>query len=112
MQVLLLYPITSQKALSIFDCVPYGDESRLRADPIERCYDATWDRWAALARLCVIIYCFGVPLAVVVAARRYGRGSPAQRRCVHVLIRACELRRSRTLTLDAPHDSEPLIPSC
>ena len=69
--LLIQYPTISRKTLTLFDCIPFEDTWLLRVDPAVKCDDAQWSVWAAVAVGGVVVFCAGMPLAVVLLAYRF-----------------------------------------
>ena len=86
--LLIQFPTISRKTLTVFDCVPYYEQSLLRSDPTLHCYDGQWFMWAPVAAIGAGVYCLGLPFAAWLVSRRLHSGNASTRRLVYVLTRS------------------------
>lgn len=60
--VFLLYPPTTDTILKMYKCSYYEDEWYLTADLSIKCFDSTWDLYAGLSGIFILVYIIGIPL--------------------------------------------------
>ena len=75
--LLLLYPSLAKTALIPFDCVRYGGDRLLRADPVVACDDASWRLLALIGGLGTLLYSLGFPLLCYLVTRSSHRATTA-----------------------------------
>ena len=77
----------AQRTAAAFVCLPYYDENVLAADPHIRCGSQSeeWLKGAAIAAATILLFCIGLPLALLLLVRAWSRGTARQQQRVGLL---------------------------
>lgn len=78
---LLLYPSLSRATLSTFMCEELGGKYYLKEDTRQVCFDnSSWQAWASLAGVGLLVYSIGAPLAAFLLTRQWRMADSERRR--------------------------------